>query len=193
MIQAHNRINEPTDFRRGGPITKIMGSHIKDGQFVLDNPPSLQKIREIPKSESVETDEVGGLLSAEQNSTENFDVIADSEDLLSADFLFSVDGVQGEATSPGGITHCAKLCAIEISPRTLKSCDLNFLSDRKAPFGRFVKGVKSREPAKVSGEPAAVLMKKKDLRGDSEYSKGVENVFYIVNTKKGLFLTKTLS
>lgn len=66
-------------------------------------------------------------------------------------------------------------------------------AEKKLLFGRFVKGVKSREPAKVSGEPAAVLMKKRDLRGDSEYSKGVENVFYIVNTKKGLFLTKTLS
>lgn len=77
----------------------------------------------------------------------------------------------------------------KIYPEFLLRKPLN-KAEKKLLFGKFAKGEKLGD---AKGKIPLTPTKKKDLRGDCEYSKGVENVFYIVNTKKGLFLTKTLS
>lgn len=55
------------------------------------------------------------------------------------------------------------------------------------------KGETSEKKSSINKSQQPVSSNKKDLRGDEEYSKGVENVYYIVNTKRGLFLNKSLA
>lgn len=70
-------------------------------------------------------------------------------------------------------------------------------TEKKLLIGHYQKNEKRRGTSKnkpsINKSQPPVSSNKKDLRGDEECSKGVENVYYIVNTKRGLFLNKSLA
>lgn len=64
-------------------------------------------------------------------------------------------------------------------------------AEKKLFLKRYRKEQRSREK-KMCDDSAVIGFSKNDLRGDNFYNKGAENMFYIVNMKKNLFLTKSL-